>query len=529
LLYSTFVGGSSSEGARAIAASPEGSAYVTGMTSSVDFPTTPGAYDRTCGTDGNCDADTGIPTDAYLIRLNADGSDLVFGTYLGASLNDTGYAVAVHDDGAATVAGRTISIDFPTTPGAYDTTWNENYDAFVATLNAQGTDLLYGTFLGGSGMDEAYGLARDAAGNVYLTGLTRSADYPTTPGAYDTTCGTDSACNGNYEDVFVTKLAAGGADLDYSTFLGGSASETGAAIGYNEGGEAYVGGYTVSTDFPATAGAFDETCGTGGDCWLSDAFVAKVAQDGTALIYSTFLGGESGEGVFGLGVDPQDRVTVTGGTSSAGFPTTPDGYDTTFGGGICGTPPYSGPCTDAFAAKLSPDGTELAYGTYLGSNEFDYAHGLALDPNNGNSLYLTGEAGPGFPSTPGSYDPSHNGNSDVFVTNLLTSTDASMFVRNIRLLYRERPGGWYLTVGLVRILDGASQPVPGALVSVEWTLPDGSTRARGRETNAAGVAGLGLVSIQTGAYQLCVADVTAAGYLYDPGQNWVTCDQVVIP
>lgn len=234
------------------------------------------------------------------------------------------------------------------------------------------------------------------------------------------------------------------------------------------------------------------------------------------------------EGVLGA-LDRQPNPPVAGGTNSDDFPTTPGGYDTTYGGGSCGAPPYSAPCPDAFVTKLNLDGTDLVYGTYLGADDWDYAFALSMDPGDARSLTLTGQAEADFPTTPGGYDTSHNGSSDIFVANLLTGSEATMYVRDIRLRYRVRPGDRYQTQGLVRMFDGDDQPVAGVLVSAEWTLPSGAMRLQQRQTNATGVARFGSTSRQIGAYELCITGVTAADYLYDPDQNWETCDDLIVP
>src|SRR5439155_1546373 len=216
-----------------------GNAYVTGLTDSADFPTTAGAFATSAN---GCD-------DAFVTKLNPLGTSLLYSTYLGGSGADEGLGIAVDGAGNAYVTGQTGSTDFPTTAGAFATSFNGGDDAFVTKLNPLGTGLLYSTYLGGSGADEGLGIAVDGAGNAYVTGETDSTDFPTTAGAFDT------SANGGF-DAFVTKLNPLGTSLLYSTYLGGSGSDCGSGIAVDGAGNAYVTGSTGSANFPTTPGAF---------------------------------------------------------------------------------------------------------------------------------------------------------------------------------------------------------------------------------------------------------------------------------
>jgi hypothetical protein len=298
----------------------EGRAYVTGQTSSPDYPTTPGAFDTSL--DGT--------QDVFITKLNASGSRLAYSTFLGGTNRDSGEGIVVDGTGSAYLTGFTESTDYPTTSGAFDTTYNGGIvDAFVTKFNASGSGLAYSTFLGGGDLESGQGIVV-REGRAYLTGGTSSPDYPTTPGAYDTTFNGDI-----FEvDAFVTKLNASGSVLAYSTFLGGAANESGEGIAVREG-RAYVTGLTESTDYPTTRGALDTTLD--GD---RAAFVTKFNASGSALAYSTFLGGSVFDEGRGIAVR-EGRAYVTGFTSSPDYPTTRSAFDRTFNGN-----------GDAFVTKL---------------------------------------------------------------------------------------------------------------------------------------------------------------------------------
>lgn len=392
LIYSTFLGGSDLDSAAAIAVDATGNAYVTGSTSSTDFPTTAGAFDNTHNS---------LPgSDAFVTKLNASGSALVYSTYLGSLEQDAGSGIAVDTSGNAYVGGDTRSSGFPTTPGAFDTTHNPNDDPeiFVTKLNPTGSALVYSTFLG---ISSGGSLALDASGNVYVTGSSSSAAYPTTEGAFDRTH------NGG-SDVVVTKLNSTGSALIYSTFIGGSTSEEAGGIALGASGNAHVTGSTTSTDFPTTAGAFDTSFNGS-----FDAFVTKLDTSGSALVYSTFLGDVNFDAGNDVAVDTSGNVYVTGLTGSPNFPTTVDAFDTTFNGGP----------TDVFVTKLNPSGSApLVYSTFLGGSGREGETGIADDAGLGiavdlsGSFYVTGGTrSANFPTTAGAFDTTHNGVEDAFV------------------------------------------------------------------------------------------------------------------
>jgi len=344
LVYSTYLGGFQIDDGMAIAVDAAGNAYVAGQTDSSNFPTTAGAFDR-------------VKKNVFVTKLNPTGSALVYSTFLGGSGVAFPSHVAVNAAGNLFVAGSTSSTDFPTTAGAFDRTENGAFDVFLTKLNPAGSALVYSTFLGGSGFDSAGGLALDAAGNAYLSGGAGSVDFPTTPGAFDTLP--------DGSDAFITKVNPAGSALVYSTVLGGTDSEGASDIAVDAAGNAWVTGGTGSVDFPIIVGAVDSTHNGG-----SDVFISELNATGSTLLYSTFLGGNQGEGGSGIALGPGGTVYVTGSTQSPNFPTTAGAFDTVWNGdalvfwgdafvaklGAVSTPPSTPPVPDAPALLSPPNG-----------------------------------------------------------------------------------------------------------------------------------------------------------------------------
>jgi hypothetical protein len=396
LLWSTFLGGSSWDWLSALALDSAGNAVVTGRTNSSDFPTTPGAYDPSYN--GNWDV--------FVAKISSLGDSLLWSTFLGANnAASFPYDLVLDSSENPVVTGYTNSSIFPTTPGAYDTSFNGNNDAFAAKISSLGDALIWSTFLGGESDDQGYAVDLDASGNVVLTGRTYSSDFPTTPGAYDT------SHNGKY-DVFLAELSPSGSTLAWSTLLGGSGDEQGHALVTDPFGNTILAGVTKSSDFPTTSGAYDTSFNGG----VYDVFVSKISGSGSVLLWSTFLGGSGDDYVRGLSLDSSGNPLVVGDTESSDFPTTPDGYDTSYNGG-----------RDALIANLASSADALLWSTFLGGSGNDYGHRLALD-SLGNG-FATGETfSADFPTTPSVYDTSHNGNYDIFVARIdlagVSSVDA---------------------------------------------------------------------------------------------------------
>ncbi len=307
LSYSTYLGGSGTDAAYGIAVDPSGNAYVAGLTFSTNFPTS-NAFQSSYG---------GGTYDGFVTKLSADGSTLLYSTYLGGSGEDIAYAIAVDSSGDAYVTGGTKSTNFPTTSNAFQGSLAGTVNVFVTKLAADGSSLVYSTYLGGNGKDSGNGIAVDPSGNAYVTGYTGSTNFPTTPSAFQ-----GSLPGG--QDPFVTKLSADGSSLVYSTYLGGGFLDKGQAIAVDSSGNAYVTGATTSTDFPTTPSAFQGSLGS--SSLYSNAFVTKLAADGSSLVYSTYLGGGGPDLGYGIAVDPSGDAYVTGSAESVNFPTTPNAF-----------------------------------------------------------------------------------------------------------------------------------------------------------------------------------------------------------
>jgi len=443
LVYSTYLGGSFPDQPLAVAVDASGSAYVTGITCSADFPVTTGAFQTTShnGTGGNCPTSQNSFEDTFVTKLNAAGTALVYSTYIGGSASDRGYDIVVDSSGNAYIAGQTASTDYPTTTGAFLTTCpggvNGCNTGVVTKLNSTGSALVYSTYIGGPGNMGSTGIAVNSSGEVYMTGATDES-YPTTAGAFQ-------ANNPKFglSPVFTVFNAAGSA-LVYSTFLAGAQGASfnpgsqafGVAI--DSLGRAYITGWTDSPDFPTTTGAFQTKCGTDGLCnGLWDAFVAKLdpTKSGAAsLLYSTFLGGGGTDIGFGIAVDSPGNAYVTGTTGasvnsqfsgsalpSKDFPTTTGAFQST----------CPGTCThdSAWVTKLNASGSGLVYSTYLGgSGDTDAGVFGSIKVDSALNAYVTGfTAATDFPTKNPAQMTNAGGTADAYVTELNANGSALVF------------------------------------------------------------------------------------------------------
>ena len=391
--------------AYAVAVDAADNIYVTGYTRSADF----------CAVFGSVPGYQPVyqgETDAFVAKIRGDGSGLAYCTFLGGDDWDVGRAIAVDRLGNATVAGGTWSADFPTTAGAVQPGLAGQRDAFVAKLDPSGTALLYSTYFGGAGQEEAVGVQVGSADGlhehlVHVAGWSNSADLPVTPGVLG------PVYRGNTDGWLLT-LDLAGPRLVYATYLGGSGVDRPAGLALNVG-RAVVAGSTQSADFPTTPGALAASP-LGGQ----DGFVAQVAPDGRNLVFSTFVGGSGDDSLTALAVGSEGTLFLAGATASADFPTTAGAVSTAL----------RGP-RDAVLARLTPGGSGLLYATYLGGDDVDQALAVAVDTL-GNLAIAGSTASADFPVTPGAFDASYNGGGDAFVARLALGVWAQP-LRNVYL------------------------------------------------------------------------------------------------
>ena len=414
LVYVGYIGGSGNDSAYGIAVDAAGAAYVTGSTTSADFPTAIGP-----------DATLGGTTDAFVAKINSAGTALDYAGYIGGALNDTGRGIAVDGNGEAYVVGVTNSTDF--IPAGLsvgpDLTANGGNDGFVAKVNATGSALAYAGYIGGSAADEARGIAVDSSGAAYVAGFTAS-----TEATFPDTVGPDLTYNGGSLDAFAGKVNAAGTAFDYMGFIGGSGFEQALGVAVDSTGAAYVAGTTGSTEasFPVIGGP-DITFN--GAAFDQDAFVAKINPGGSGLAYAGYIGGSNSETAYAIAVDAGGAAYVTGTTLSAEttvpvpFPVA-SGPDLTFNGiGNDGV-------GDAFVAKVLAGGAALQFAGYIGGAAGEVGHSIAVDAT--GAAYITGVTSStendNFPLLVGP-DATFNGAvRDAFVAKVLDADNADLAV-----------------------------------------------------------------------------------------------------
>lgn len=376
LTYASFLGGEGQDRAESAALDSSGNILVTGSTTSDNFPVTTSQFPftRNRGADG------------FISKLSQDGSTLLFSARFGGSGDDTPTALVVDALDEIYIAGTTGSSNFYSTPGAYDVSFGGLTDGFLMKLNSSADSVIYSSYLGSSGWEEIFGLAVHG-GVAHVVGRTSSTDFPTTAGAIDTTY------QGGINDGFLTKFNTDGNGLLYSSFIGGSMDDRVIAVAADSSAT-YLTGYTVSSDFPTTAGAFDETYNAN-----RDIFVMRLTNSG-ALLRSTFLGGnaiEQGQAIMLSGSGP----IIAGWTRSANFPTQ-NAWDSSYNGG-----------SDGVLAKLDANLATLSFSTYLGGSGTDVPTALAEGLN--GSIWVAGDNQAGsFPTTPGAYQTVNLGSYDAF-------------------------------------------------------------------------------------------------------------------
>ena len=386
LLFSTFLGGNQSDYIRGIAVDSQGFIYLAGVTGSRDFP----------GLSGSNESEQLI-WKGFITKLTQDGASVLFTTFLGGNNSSEINSIAVDFLGFIHVTGVTQSGDFPVTDNAYQNEtvdrWSRISDAFVTKLSRDGRSLVYSTYLSGGTIDYGNGIDVDNDGFIYITGSTRSRDFPVTDGAYQTTYG------GSWGDAFVAKIDPSDGTVHYVTYLGGSSDDYGADITVDQMGSAYIAGNTWSRDFVTSPEAPQRTHGGG----QADGFIAKLNPTGDLLVYSTYIGGSDRDRAYGIAIDGVGNAFVCGITSSDDLPTTEGAY-------------LEDADVDksAFVCRLRHDGSVFEYVSYTGGGEWDWANDIAIDRM--GCAYIVGETcSENFPTTKDAINETMNGPCDAYI------------------------------------------------------------------------------------------------------------------
>jgi hypothetical protein len=398
IIWSTYLGGTGSDFGAAIAVDTAGNAYVTGQTSSTNFPTT-GGFDTTL---------SGF-TDAFVTKVSSGGT-LTWSSYLGGTSNDNGTGIGVATNGTVYVGGTTSSTNFPTL-GGFQTTKGASNDGFVTAINQTPVQITWSSYLGGNDVDSINGLAVTPGGTVAVVGTTQSTTGIATTGAFDTTAG-------NLTDAFVASINGPAATLTWATYLGGTSNDSGNGVAFDSSGNVYVTGSTNSTNFP-TLNAFDATIGA-----FTQAFVTELSSAGTPN-FSTFFGNSTGAGGDTTGnaiaVDSTGVIYIAGFTDSTTLPGAAAGFDSIYGGGI----------DDGFIASISAAKT-LVFSSYLGGSANDQATAVAVVPDN-DVLVAGFTASSDFPAM-NAADTTFGGNEDAFVVRITPSGNPAFFIPPSKLV-----------------------------------------------------------------------------------------------
>src|SRR3954454_20207750 len=417
LVFSSYLGGREWDEGTGVSTDRDGNSIVTGFTLSEDFPV--------MGANSRGHASVAIP-DAFVTKVDPDSGRVVWSTQLGGVDMDAATAVSVDKKGNVYVVGRTGSPNFPTVNAMQKglagraCTGEPCHDAFVTKLDEDGR-IVWSTYFGGTRNEEALGVAVDEDANVYLTGVTDSFDLPVKAAFQhrfqSPPCQGDLPCP---YDAFVTKIAANGKSLVYSTYLGGNAADVARGIDVDKDGSAYVAGSTGSTDFPRES-AFQNTmrgrhCGPPPGEPCRQAFLTKLDPDGETVSYSTYLGGKEHDDAYGVAVDEGGRAHVTGSTQSPDFPTR-NAFQPRLDNHACTSEIPEELCDDGFVTKFDADGQELEYSTYLSGRAED--QGLVIDITEQGEALVGGRTdSTDFPVTAGAAQPKFGGYIDGFALKL---------------------------------------------------------------------------------------------------------------
>jgi hypothetical protein len=381
LLYSSYIGGTGEDNEGEVVADDNGNIYVFGWTYSTDFPVTPGGY-QTIKKSGR---------DLYVIKYSDNGTTREFSTFIGGNDDEWGYRMHVTDSGKMYLTGSTKSTNLPTTNDAYDQVHNGDHDIYLLILNASGSSIDYGTYIGGYAFDRARDIFVDQKGAVYLTGQARGTGFPVTEGAYQTSSAGDW-------DAFVLKLNVSDSSLSYSTYIGGSGRDAGEHILVDSEGNTYVTGWTGG-EFPTTVDAYNRLSNG-----QYDVFILKLNSDGSDIIYSSLFGGNGDDMSYQLLLDDQEDIFIAGSTTSDNMPTTMMAVQDEYGGGSA----------DGFLIKLTNNCSNLLYGTYVGGSGYDIVGSISSSST--GRIYIFGSTTSiDFPTTSNALNKTSNGNEDFLI------------------------------------------------------------------------------------------------------------------
>ncbi len=393
LQWSTYIGTSNNDYVNAMVLDGSDNPIIGGRSASNSYPTTVGAYDESCN---------GGTSDATLTKLSSDGTSLIFSTFVGGSDVDSFFDLAVDASGNLVCAGYTASSNYPTSVGAFQTSFQgPPYDFTVSIISADGSTLNAGTYVGGTDRDACRGVAVDGNGDIFLSGFSFSGDFPVSAGAFQTVKGT-------IDDAALVKITSDLTTILWATFLGGNGSERALCIDLDSADNPIIAGFTYSTDFPTTAGTLQETYNSS-----MESFVTKFDNATGARTWATYMGGPHVDEIVSLVVDADDNPVVTGWTTSPSFPVNSLGYDDTHNGD-----------EDIFVSRLNPTGTDLLWGTFLGGSASDRGMEVIIDADD-NPVVTGRTASSGFPVSSWAYDDSHNGGDDAFLARFDTG-DANL-------------------------------------------------------------------------------------------------------
>nr|KXH74787.1 MAG: hypothetical protein AM324_15570 [Candidatus Thorarchaeota archaeon SMTZ1-83] len=383
MTYSTYFGGPEYDEDPHIATDSEGNVWIALSTSSDNLDTSPNAFNDTYS--GS--------TDIFVIKLDGRNGSVLYSTYLGGSFYEVPMDIKIDSEDNVWICGETGSSNFPTTVNAYNSTMWGSIDMFIFSLSGKNGSLLYSSYVGGSGVESALSLDVDSEGNVWATGITDSDDFPMSPSSLY------PVYNGSF-DAVLFQLSKNGTTMLYSTFFGGTDDDRGHKVMVDSSDDVWVSGTTNSVVFPVTSDAYNNETSGG-----RDIFLLKLAGDGNTLLYSTFFGGSGNEDVMSITSDNSGNVWGTGSTTSGIFPTTPNAYDSSYGGSY-----------DCIVFQFADNGS-LLYSTYLGGSDQDYGRSIAIDRN--NAVWISGDTSTDtFPTTPDAYNQTYSGVRDAFLLSI---------------------------------------------------------------------------------------------------------------